>query len=359
MFWNRFICSKLAPRLAQYTEAPHTLSLTERQAIERHLSTCASCQQEAETMRRVSSVLKANIPLAVAPAPDLWSRLQTQIQAETPARIAPKPTPFWNLPIARVALGTATACALATFVAARFGVNNDTTRPNLAANTQSDKSGRVGASLTTTSVAKVFTTPHPMTSPSAPIASAEETPRLSRPPVVHREPHNEGDINMDAVRAAKAAAAEARQQNGISLPAPNGSAKLASGTIGRSDPFAPVHPLTPAPLPVRKVSTTVPSPFAPLPVPPKTEIAMTTPTPPGIGLSRPTAKVGVDPDAETVYGIRSAPPEPDGKAASDQLSPTEALNKERRQRGLFNSFNTGTARTGTQKKPATQPSPKP
>jgi hypothetical protein len=89
--FTRLFCRGCAPLVARWAEDRAGLSAAERARIEAHLARCPACRAQADSMRRIALMLRADAPPAASPAPDLWARLRTQIEAEAP-RPAAAPT---------------------------------------------------------------------------------------------------------------------------------------------------------------------------------------------------------------------------------------------------------------------------
>ncbi len=99
------------------------LSDPEREAFERHLTTCSSCRDEVERLRPAADVLPRSVP-PVAPPPSLKESLMEIVEREAGERAGRRaPTGRLRFLPERSALAwAAAAVALAIGVAAGFGI---------------------------------------------------------------------------------------------------------------------------------------------------------------------------------------------------------------------------------------------
>lgn len=75
-------CGRVRARLSAFHE--NALDSREHARVAVHLASCPACREESEASLAVAQLLRANVPAASAPMPDLWSRIE--------AEIAPAPT---------------------------------------------------------------------------------------------------------------------------------------------------------------------------------------------------------------------------------------------------------------------------
>jgi len=91
------------------------LSPLRRALVRRHIARCARCQQETETMKKISVTFAADKGLnGTALAPDLRARLLGQMQAATPPPRVTPPVPLWRRSPGLV-FGSGAVAALAMF----------------------------------------------------------------------------------------------------------------------------------------------------------------------------------------------------------------------------------------------------
>jgi anti-sigma factor RsiW len=100
-------CRTLAPQVSAYVDGE--LSPTDAHAFARHVDTCAACRGLVQDLQRLRKAARTLGP--IAPASDLWTRLQHQLPSDPPS-VAAAARPrlggvWWLAATAVVALGAA------------------------------------------------------------------------------------------------------------------------------------------------------------------------------------------------------------------------------------------------------------
>lgn len=83
-FIQRWFCDRFAPLLAAFVEGG--LSEKQKANVAAHITTCATCRQEVEELTELGNLLRAHPPAVPQLKPDLWSRIQAEIVAESAAQ---------------------------------------------------------------------------------------------------------------------------------------------------------------------------------------------------------------------------------------------------------------------------------
>lgn len=113
------LCFRYRKLLIPYNEG--SLEQRDREALEAHISRCASCRAELEAVRSMSGVLRSVEIAEVEPVPDLWARVSARIEKEASVR-----TPRPRLRVTQV---TSACTAAALFAVVGLGL----IRPDLPA----------------------------------------------------------------------------------------------------------------------------------------------------------------------------------------------------------------------------------
>ena len=259
-----------------------------------HLAVCSRCRLDWESLSGVAALLRAEPPAAASPAPDLWSRIESELLVPPP-QVAPS---VWRRPAFALSIGgalAATACA--AFVAVRSEKNApQAPLPTMAA-----------------SVASA-----PKASP-APIVVAKAV--KVAPPVIYREPVE------------------------TPTPAPVRKApRRRTRTASRPDPFAPVAVARVRPARRHKAADDSP------PVVAKVDLLVAV-KPSGLSAKiekiEPSASSGTVPDETHIAAAKPAPatmalrdPRTDAelaerRSAAAMASPLDAVDRASRARRLF------------------------
>ena len=100
-------CTAIESKLVEYLDG--RARPAERHAVEKHLSSCASCRLRADEFRAVSSVLD-DLP-AISPSPAFDASLRARIAAE------PAPRGFWTwMPSPRLAFAVTALVAMSVWL---------------------------------------------------------------------------------------------------------------------------------------------------------------------------------------------------------------------------------------------------
>ena len=114
-----FSCRVLAGTLTRYAEAAHTLPPGEQTGVAAHLSVCASCREEVETVRAVGQTLRkrghAALPAHV-PSADLWARIEGRIIEDAQVAAQPRRRASAFRPVLMFAPALAAVVVAAIFV---------------------------------------------------------------------------------------------------------------------------------------------------------------------------------------------------------------------------------------------------